>query len=559
MDLATPVVYKNWVFLLSTNYDKNLQGGGLQGTHGYVYALDLRTGGTNTTWLYPDWRRGEDPKLLPPFHDPTWVINADTTPGDPTLEVPPDGDNRPAVTTNLQTAWGLPVEAALLFHCPAQLNMVGANVHITATNGEHYAFIPTPADAAGNALLNGPYYAARLNSAASAVTSPAPRYDPIDPGPPTVVVDGTPATATDGASLAWFSNSEAVLTFLRKVTTSYSPLALRAGCNVSLSYTRSADATTASEIHFLPGPVAWVKRLPGTGAAEHTGQTLVAGTNLTLLDAENGKLTAQFNPASLLPPDLASGTPEAVSAPALDAQTALAALNLYPVGGTPSGAVVGLRLQNDFSVHLGRGLNDSVTAVADSVTVTFADGTAIPAADYTLDATTRSLTFRSDPDATLGTLAGKTILVTWTDTATPAVTHTGEMHVIPGPLRFAYVGGFLKLHHYPVQAATVNTGGNITLPPGTVAVNWNSTTLTFNGEPPVTVGGNALLPNGWLDLRQAYVLDALNVRRGVVGKEVLVNYLGWSEADQRWVACGQIGAPLWANGPRGAATGRTSG
>lgn len=533
VDLATPLVFKDWVFVLATDYDASLQGGGIQGTYGRVHVFDVRTGGDTgpaggTYWVYPDSTRGELAKLLPPFHDATW---AGTT---PRPELPPDGDVRAVLCSSLRTAFGLPVEAALLFHSPVQLTWDGTNIVTVAGDGEEYAFVPTPANAGGPPALNPDYFAVRLAySGVTGVGGPATRND-ASATPATVPVSGTPRFAPDGGQLAWFNNGRAVLGFLAtlSVTGRYAnPLVLREGCSVLLSYTAAQPIT--DEAHVLPGPVAWRKPLPGRSTAENGGRTLVTGSRLTLLDSANGRTYAQFEADTDLPPTLGGTSSRAASAPALDAQSALVKLNLGAAGRT-QGAILGLRTQPDLAVHLGPGLDDALsiqpaTAVVVSLRET-EPPTAVPSTAYSIDYPGRVLRFRADPDPTLGTLAGKAIVVDWTDSA--GNPHTGEMHVIPASTRFTYVGGFLKLRYYPVLRSTVS----LSLPEGTAVQN------AASGEPTVLAGANELLPNGWMDLRAAFVADSSTppVNHPVAGKDVLISYRGWSEADQRFVTVGTV-------------------
>ncbi|NLO73855.1 MAG: hypothetical protein GX100_07095, partial [candidate division WS1 bacterium] len=592
--LSTPVVFKNWVFVLATEYDSALPGGGIQGTYGRVHVFDLATGGNTsatppgTYWVYPDANRNdlqptpaaENQKLLPAFHNLTWTSDTNRS------ELPPDGDNRPTVSSALQTPFGLPIEATLLFHAPAQLSWntpVANQINTLDTNGEQYAFVPTPADGAGAAQLNADYYAARLNFAASSLAA-AERHDT----PLLALTTPTLRTAPDSASLAWFGNSENAVAYADTVSDTYTnPLLLRQGSNVAIDYVRASDgAPITDEIHFLPGPVAWVRQIPGWGVAEHSGRALAHGTQLTLLDAENGALQAQFSPGAEVPPALATGVPTAASAPAMDAQSALAAVSLYPTSGNPQGAVVGLRTQPDFTIRLGPGLPDSLGVRPGSLSMSLVEpGGALAADQFAVDGVTRLLRLRTDfPSWKVGvsytignlvrgstaggldrctsahtsaaanepgvgatwntvwqrltSLPGKALQVTWTDTAGTA--HANELHVLPSLTRFTYVGGFLKLRYYPVVTTTVS-----------VAVTAGSTVNNVaNGETTAALGGDTVLPNGWLDLRQADVTDAVGVNRSAIGKQVLVSYRGWSEADQSWAEIANPPGPVsaWATG-----------
>ncbi len=536
VDLSSPVACKNWLFVVATEYDSALQGGGVQGTYGRVWALNWSAAGPTVSWVYPDAARSEMQKLLPASHAPDWVANSNRT------EIPPESDVRPAVVTSPRTPPGTPVEAALLVPAQARLEWDGSNITTVVAPSE-YCLVPTPTDDAGAPLLNADYYTARLNSSGvTSVTSPATRDDG-SPTPPALAVN--PGAYTyDGADYALFNNvggaPDGLLSFLATLsaTSPYNnPLVLRSGCRVSISY--SVGAANYSEVHFLPGPVAW----SNTGSAtpfhtsEHSGRTVASGTGVSVLDTESGRLVARWQPVGDSP--LAAVT-TSESPPAQEAETVWVASNArtgpeYLWRGT----VHGVRTNPDLTVHLGPALADGVSVAPEAtVTVTTLAGAPVSASTYQVDRASRVVSFQPSAGPTV---AGKALLFSWTDSTGAPQT---DFHVMPGLARFEYVGGFVRLRRYPVVVNTVSIalpdGSPLSIGPNPGQVHLGETTVTATIP---GVGNVEVLPNGWLDFREATVTDNQGNTHSVVGREVLISYTGWSEPDYSPVNVGAGAIP----------------
>ncbi len=537
LDLSTPVVYKNWVFVLASEWDTNLPGGGIQGTYGRVHCLDLETLGQTAYWVYPDPARGEHQKLLPAFHDPNWIIDPNRS------EIPPEGDVRPAVVTSLRTPLGTPVEAALVFSCAARVNWAAPNVNTVASPSQ-YALVPTPCDGSGAPLLNAQYYLTRLNhNGVTSVTSPATRDDGT-PTPPTVVVNTAPYTY-GGEDYAEFNNvggPGGVLEHLATLSGAApynNPLTLRSGCRVAITYQVGAT-TYPGEVHYLPGPVAWARTRSASHVTEHSGTLAATGSGVSVMETETGRLLFAWTP-TLDSPLAVTTTNE--SAAAHDADTVMAVSNVR-TGASPAewtGMVHGVRTAADLTLHLGRALPDSVR-IADGSAVTVVvlqTGAPVPSGLMDVDYSERLVRFRSSAAALV---AGKAVLVNWTDSTGAA--HTNEVHVLPKLARFEYLGGWVRLQRYPVILGSIS----ITLTDGT-PVNWpanfHEPTVNFNLD---GSGAVPVLPNGWIRLYDpatgtgATVTDALGVAHSVVGREIVISYRGWSEPDGAVVNVGPGGA-----------------
>lgn len=523
INLSSPVVYKNWVFVIADEYDSSLSADE-EGTYSRVHCIDLLTGGSGaiSPWIYPDPARGEAQRLLPPLHDPVWV--ADAARG----EIPPEGDVRPAISTNLTTPLGTPVEAALLFHTPRAFRFSAGSVSLAPGVGAQYAFIPTPLDGAGAALLNADYYTARLNAIGITSVDAANRDEA---GGAAVMVNGTPLIDANGVEYAYFNNVADVLTQLAITSAAPpydNPLTLQRGCRVQIDYTATAAVT--DEVHFLPGPVAWVRRMGGNYTAERSGTTIVGGPTLQVLSSEEGRLQARWEPNEEFPNapgGLWASDGRVRATVALDTDTVVAAADFDTMAsvGETVGGVYGLRTQPDLNVHLGPGLLDSIAIAAGStVGIDLLEVGPVPAAAFEVDYVNRMIRFTPNAAATV---AGKALLVDWDSSA--GVSYTDELHVAPRLSRFEYVGGFIRLRHYPVILGSVS----IQLADGSPISGWTEgeTSVSFDLD---GNGAALVLPNGWIDLSDptiAFVTDALGVTHSVVGKEVIISYTGWSEAD----------------------------
>ncbi len=526
VDLSSPVAYKNWLFVLSTEMDGGL-GAGIQSTYGRVWAINWGWAGPAVSWVYPDLARAEEQKLLPPTHSPAWA--ADTN----RVEFPPEGDVRPAVVTSPRTPLGLPVEAALLVSAPARLTCPAPPTVNTIPGYTEYCLVPTPTNPAGAPLLNSDYYVARLNNTGVTNVDAALRNDS---DAESVAVSGASFTFS-GTDFARFNNAGGVLEFLATLSSAPqadgydNPLTLRRGCRVDINY-RVGATTYTGETHYLPGPLAWSNETEAFGfhTSEHTGRTLACGLGLSVLDTETGRSQVCWQPRSDSPIDVVT-TSEA--APAQEAETAYVASNAR-TGATQrewTGLIHGVRTQADLAIHLGPALGDEVAiAPGSAVTVTLlATGALVSTANFDVDYAGRTIRFRPSAGATVG---GKALTFTWTDSDGNAQT---ELHVAPKLSRFEYVGGFVRLQRYPVVASTVAVTLTNGMPVAGVVAGEPAPLPTYNLR---GAGVEEVLANGWLDFRGATITDNQGFTHPLAGREVLISYTGWSEPDYAPVAVG---------------------
>ncbi len=532
VDLSTPVVYKDWVFVLSTERDTSF-GADIQSAYGRVWAIRPGPAGPAVAWVYPHTARTEMQKLLPPTHDPVWVADPNRS------EFPPEGDVRPALTTAPRNPLGLPVEVALVVGAPARMVWANPNIN-TAPGYTEYCLVPTPTmgAAGGPALLNPDYYSVPLTNTGVTSVDAAERDDGTGT-PPGVAVANAPFTFA-GVNFARFNNvggAGGVLEFLATPSETPqadgydNPLVLRRGCRVNLDY-RVGGPSYTDETHYLPGPLAWNNASEAVGAhtTEHSGRTLSSGQGLAVLDTETGRSQVRWQPGSDSP--LIAPSYTSLATPAQEAETAYVASNART--GTTNeqewtGVVHGVRTPSDLVVHLGPGIPDNITiAMGTGVTVrSLATGAPLASSSYDLDYVTRTLRFRPEAGPFVG---GKALIFTWTDSN--GADHN-ELHVGPRLARFEYVGGFIRLRNYPVVNSTVS----VRLSDGTPVAG------VVPGEPlPLATydlrgaGAEEVLSNGWLDFRDATVTDNQGnvlplTGRALGGREVLISYVGWSEPE----------------------------
>lgn len=466
VDISSPVCYKDWLFLVQTEFDTGA-GAGIQGVYGRVRAIKWGWGGIGVSWVYPDSAREVHQKLLPPSQDVAWA--SDATRG----EIPPRGDVRPAVTTSPRLPFGTQVEAALVVPAAARLNWAFPAVTTTPSAGA-YCVVPIPLDAAGAALLNPRYFVAALNNTGDVVTvNTAERDDgPLATPPGEPIPVNTNPVLYSGVAYAQFDNAGAALAFFDTLSDpgqadGYDdPLILSQGCRVGISYDVVLGGVTSNytnETHFLPGPVPWRSDVAlAQHLSEKAGQTIACGSGVSVLDTENGTLKARWLASSDSPLGLATINP---SSPAQDGATAYAASNaitgLTPLDLSQATTLVhGINPSADLTVHLGpQGVADNLGILNPSVvTVTaLATGTPIPAGDFEVDYSTRVVRFLPSAGPAV---AGKALTFGWTDSG--GGVHN-DLHVVSRLDRFDYVPRYVRLRFYPVVNATVT----VTLTDGT--------------------------------------------------------------------------------------------
>ncbi len=376
------------------------------------------------------------------------------------------------------------------------------------------------------------------------------------------------------------------------------PVALQQGCEVQLRFTGSTQWETyylPGSVHwsrqfgpnevrvgagvargdslFCPtiAPVTW-NYPPVTPVAPSTTPTGL----IHVLQRESGVVKSRLDPRVALPTPLQSviasptevGTRNAQSmilaAAGADDGTLIAAVSQWPVGGGGSlarrTAILGLRESANLQIHLGQdaGLSDSVGVQpgANSVALYMFDcfdiaakgaATLIPPESYEVDAASRIVRIPGQladdvgVSATAGPdpIAGKAVLVDWL--GTDNVTRANELHVFPPAHVFSYVPGFIRLNHYPVDRSTVRV--YLETLTGLTPVKFDAdggVLLSEPGEPTSTWdygnGNRPLLPNGWLDMRNAFAdvnnndtFDAGSDWYLLPGTEVVFDYTGFYE------------------------------
>ncbi|MEI6501014.1 MAG: hypothetical protein WCP21_08300, partial [Armatimonadota bacterium] len=180
VDLSAPVVYRDTVFVLASEYDAGIDDDAgataTEGSYGRVHAFgmnyDWSTGTVGPQWVYPD--RNTDPshaqdadntggaptdhatpesgRSLPPFQDPAWVAAMGSAPGS-TPEIPPYPTSRPTVAMPSGALVRPGVDVVLQCSTPVSLTYAAAGSGTNVTNldptvgGSDYVFLPSPYDA----------------------------------------------------------------------------------------------------------------------------------------------------------------------------------------------------------------------------------------------------------------------------------------------------------------------------------------------------------------------------------------------------------------------------
>lgn len=325
-------------------------------------------------------------------------------------------------------------------------------------------------------------------------------------------------------------------------------------------------------------PVTW--SAPASHAA--LNDSTVTG-RLNALDVESGAIKWRLDPRAITPrqdDSAGSGTVQSHVFGGLgsDGQRYVLATSDWPTGGPNTNgnwpaqsAVLGLRPVTDMEVRLGTapGIAPATevtethpaawdatitvprtiykdTATPGVVVTLLETGTVIPASAYRVDYDRRVVRFPAGLPGNDG-LTGKAVRTqwsddTWTPVAPPAYQYD-ELHVLPPAHEFSYVPGFIKLEKYParlssVQCYLVSEDPDLTrhIPVAGVVRGEPTVSLTMNG-----VTYDDLLPNGWLDMRNAFVDRNNNGTKDAgedwaAGIEVQVAYRGFYEPAVRWSA-----------------------
>lgn len=309
VDLSTPVVFKDFVYVLASEYDPNADAvAGPGRAYGRAHAFSLNYTWTvandaGPKWSYPertnnpagdgdtapggagntDHATREYIKTLPSFQDPYWVAGA--APYNPRPLIPPFPTPRPVVTEPTGPLANSGVNVMLQCATPYSLRWLSNVVDIDPDHGgSDYALIPTPkGPAAGDPDLLNPYYyrvwlpqgVTVANTQLLDLTSGAPSTIVTRPPLEDGYINANARAATwqdpaDGRIYATFSSGNARELLLPSQGSAVAPsapdgimdpLRLSQGAGLLLSYRVSlGPAITVNGK--LPGPVAQVVRLP---------------------------------------------------------------------------------------------------------------------------------------------------------------------------------------------------------------------------------------------------------------------------------------------------------
>lgn len=441
--------------------------------------------------------------------------------------------------------------------------------------GWDLALVPTPASYVGGAwtyALNQSYYGVAVSGGAVTSVESIVRLDS-----PSLSLGAGDVLATPGNKIILMPHRARYLLSATSSTPPFdNPLRPPMGVKVACNY----NGGSQNEVHWLPGTVPWLavnhdqeRRVTPAAARDNR---LFATTTLPDTDAQNrtvdpGSLSTarivshdlgsafrewRFDPTSEMPAALGFVAPEArtEAAPAVSRDTVVATMALKPnAGGALATWALGLRSEPDLTVNLGSytGLAPGVGILPGSPVTVSLLAPGLPVIDptqYTVGYGDATITFDPRqasriragsppapglPPPPAGHIYGRPIVVTWTDSN--GGSHPGELYVVPPMARFDYMWGFIKLRHYPVNAASVR----IETAEGLPVSGWAP------GEPTVSFGGVDLIPLGWIDLRGATYPMPAGPAALVPGMLLRVHYVGF---DNDWGFFG-VGSPAVAPPP----------
>jgi hypothetical protein len=391
-DISTPVVHNGWVYFLCSEFDTDLDGVPTtfseDDTYGRAWCIDLATGGTAATWVYPDpsivYPDPSDPSILlpaekqhilPPFAEPTWVaaLPGAADPSGGPRQVPLDLPMIPIVTPGSRNANDVYTDVVLTVGTPVSQAFDGTLVRLNRANlgaafdpsgaanarrgGLDFALIPTPPG------LNANYFRIALQH--------NPFQTPTPPNPTPIVyraddesiicltatVIQDPDDPTGVRNLVVVPVSEArklfrVSTAAPPVNGIKDPLALPGGVRVKVTYTykdqpTDPEAVADKEPAMLRGLKPWSVQY-GDGERRVTnaavrGDRLFAATNtpdpglgsgtvpsgvtghLVMEDLRDANRGARFDPLSEAPAGFFATRARCEAPPALGHGTAVAA------------------------------------------------------------------------------------------------------------------------------------------------------------------------------------------------------------------------------------------
>ena len=533
--LSTPVVHNGFVYLLSTEMDGAPYGRVHCFELNYPWAAGDPWPGNAAWWVYPSHLADidgagsppDEPEmigLLPPFHDPAWVMMGAARP-----HLPPSPGSIPVVHSAVIGVDGIRVDAAVTFGTPVSHRWDGADISIDLqAGGTQYTLIPTPMRP-GDLMyaLNAEYHLVRTNRE-MAPDGYGDTVLAIDPG------EEVPGTQRDVDYIRYNPGTvrEAII---EAVEQGANPLEAQRGIEVLVSYD-----DTDSEAHTLPGPVRWQQALrfgqevaqPAAVSADEIvvaasppadGTLPVQGGEIMRLDGGSGGVKWSYDPRMSMPDLPLTANAVGITAPAIDDESIIiGATGVAP--GMSASSVIGLHRQVDVSVDL---LNPP--APGDEPVQVRIAGTelVISPSSYNVDPWLQRLTFpastagevRLASGDLLGSIYGVPVTIEWPDGSL-------EDHLLPPIERFHHTWGYIRLRNYPVD-----WGSEVAIrrPDGTLIDDETYAPITQArfGEGSADVSDECSL-DGWIDMREAVDVNGVEV---LPGDELLVSYTGWMERD----------------------------
>lgn len=588
------------------------------------------TGNVNTSgavWVFPDAdldrgdsttasTLGEPIRALPCFNDPLWIVAVGSGGGS---ELPTYPTPAPTVTSAVMLPDGILADAIMTVRSPITHAWVPGAGIITAgwaswdnhAGGSEFALAPTPTRGNANTIgytINREYYGVKLIQAATAAWQDAKRAGDIEDR----VSLAVPWDTDFPAPVAHLNSVNVGDTGVRQMLANWyltpmiddNPYELLKGCEIMLQ-----DSGGEWERHFMRGPILWQRQhrwndvttgtavardgklFAPTGAAIDQPESyppvipqasLMRPGDIQVVRLADGAVLGRLSPSAVLPASdpstdigVRNSVAVALAGPNEDNGVVAAAVSQWvpspggagPVDSPARAALVGLKTDSGFELHLGPGVDDAigVRKAAPSVSLQLLEladlGTGpsdIPPSAYEIDYARRIIRIRPDYVSDAGViedtganvdvfqnpLAGKVVLARWngTDNATYPAGGGWELHRFGPAHSFAYVPGFIKLNQYPVVFASLG----VRLPTNSPNfLDGIPVSGVFAGEPLVAydygAGNVDLLPNGWLDMRMAFAdvngNGTMDAEDWFIdpGTEVIVGYTGYVPHALGWV------------------------
>ncbi len=556
--LSTPTVHDGYVYVLADEYDNalpDLDGDGTEQTYGRVHCFELAfdwTGGDpddGAWWVYPSAEDNLDgvgspmaaqeaQRSLPAFHDPTWVAEPPTGPGD-RAPLPPSPGSIPVVHAAGGTIDGGRADALVTFGTTFShtYNEGTGNIEIDdGAGGSQFCVVPAPrVRNTGAVTLNSEYFLVRTNREMTAYGDTQLAIDDAQ---------SVPGTDIDTRHVSYHPGAvrEAIVAALAEMAadgdpaTVPDPIALQMGVDVLVDYTATSGAVD-DERQKLMGPVRWRRELPlgqyVTQPAASRGEEMVVsaaapvlypapapvptfGGAVAKMDTNSGAVKWTYDPVSTMPDAGPAAVTASATAAALDEDTAVVGATAVDyTNSVAASSMIGLKRQVQAAVNLGAAGEPAAVAL-------LATGDVIAATCYQVDPRNNRLLF---PPASagnvedtagnpLGPIYGRAIEITWPDATT-------ELHCIPDIERFHHTYGHIRLKYHPVDM-TAGSEPVITRPDETL-IDMATVAAT---NPVVSAFGRDLVVDGWLDMTGATDVNGDAVEPG---DELLVSYTGWSE------------------------------